>query len=146
MDVQPHQIAALCSHAAGTTHEVCGVLLGRFGPRLVLVTTVAARNLHPDPAQHFLLDAATLLQADAEARASGLEIIGFYHSHPNGLTLPSLSDRRDAWPGYVMLIVGARPGQGCSVSAWIVAADTTLRPETIRPRPGQGARPAQIDV
>lgn len=137
------QLLTLCQHAAGTAEEVCGVLLGRREPALTLRTIVVGRNVHPRPAQHFLLDAATLLQADAEARARDLEIIGFYHSHPNGRPLPSPTDRQTAWPGYLMLIVGQTGGR-CAVSAWVVA-DGSLRPESIRPRPMAGARPAQIE-
>ena len=135
MDLRREHIAALFEHAATTDHEVCGVLIGRRRPSLVLESIVAARNIHATPQQHFLLDAPTLLRADAEARAAGLEIIGFYHSHPNGLTLPSPTDRRAAWPGYLALIVGVKHGRPRGLSAWIIAAAGRLRPESIRPHP-----------
>lgn len=145
MQLHLEQIAAIFAHAATSDREVCGVLIGRRAPQLVLERVVTAQNVHPTPQHHFLLDAATLLRADHLARAAGLEIIGFYHSHPNGLVLPSSSDRRAAWPGYLVLIVAVMSTQSRALSAWIVAADGRLRPETIRPRPTAGARPASIE-
>jgi proteasome lid subunit RPN8/RPN11 len=144
MDLSSQQIAALFRHAATSEHEVCGVLIGRRAPRLTLETIVAARNVHATPNQHFLLDAPTLLRADAAARAAGLELIGFYHSHPNGVLLPSTTDRGAAWPGYLTLIVAVERGRPRSLSAWIITADGRLRPESIRPRFLRGARPAHV--
>lgn len=144
MDLRTDHIAALFRHAATSDHEVCGVLIGRRAPRLTLETIVAARNVHPAPAQHFLLDAPTLLHADSAARAAGLALIGFYHSHPNGVLLPSITDRRDAWPGYLMLIVAVERGRPRGMSAWIISADGRLRPESIRPRASEEARPDQV--
>lgn len=146
MQLHPEQIAAIFAHAATTDREVCGVLIGRRAPHLTLERVVAAENVHPTPQRHFLLDASTLLRADHAARAAGLELIGFYHSHPNGLLLPSLSDRRDAWPGYLVLLVAVAGHQTRALSAWIVTADGSLRPETIRPRPTAGARPGSIEA
>lgn len=137
------QLDALLAQAASASQEVCGVLIGRRVPEPVLERIVAGRNVHPRPEQHFLLDAATLLQADVEAHAAGLELIGFYHSHPNGRTLPSATDRRDAWHNTIMLIIGAEAGRRPSISAWVVTGDGSARPESIRPRPEHGTRPEQ---
>lgn len=135
MQLHHEHIAAIFAHAATSDHEVCGVLLGRHRPQLALERVVAAQNVHPTPQHHFLLDAPTLLRADHEARAAGLEVVGFYHSHPNGRLLPSPRDRHDAWPGYLMLIVATVAGRSPTLSAWIVTTDGSLRAETIRPRP-----------
>lgn len=138
MELHPDDLALLLRHAASAPDEVCGVLLGRSAPRLRLEAIVAGRNVHPQPRAHFLLDAATLLVADRQARAAGQAIIGFYHSHPGGQPLPSAADRRDAWPGYLYLIV-AVPQR--ALTAWLCAADGRLHPATIRPRPRAEARP-----
>ncbi|HEX6293291.1 MAG TPA: M67 family metallopeptidase [Herpetosiphonaceae bacterium] len=132
MYLQRHHLAALFDLAAADA-EVCGVLLGRRAPHIALTMIVAGHNVHPTPRQHFLLDAPTLLKGDARARAAGDELIGFYHSHPNGSAVPSPHDRRDAWPGYVYLIVAVERGQPRSVCAWICDAAGTLRPEPLLP-------------
>ena len=74
-------------------HECCGMLLGR-GSRIEHVQ--GAANVHSDPAAHFALDPAALIAAYRAARTGGPEVIGYYHSHPNGLARPSATDRAQA--------------------------------------------------
>lgn len=135
MQIQRRHIDSLLAAVAGSTAEICGVLIGRRAPQVVVRGIVPGRNLHGQPQQHFLLDAQTLLLADAQARAAGDEILGFYHSHPNGSALPSPHDRRDAWPGYVYLIIAVERGVPRYLCAWICRADSTFQPEPIRPYP-----------
>lgn len=116
-------LAQMIAHAAAGEDEVCGVLIGRRAPQLTLSSVVAARNLHPTPRRNFTLDAATLLQTDSAARAIGAEIIGFYHSHPGGTSVPSTHDRCDAWPGFVMMIISVQPLQRAYVGAWMIAGN-----------------------
>ena len=95
--------------------ECCGLLIGRG-------TTVAA--LHParnelqsptryriDPRDHF---AAMRL-----ARSQGFVVIGAYHSHPASEPRPSPTDRAEAWPDFVYVIVSPAPAfSGRPVRAW----------------------------
>jgi proteasome lid subunit RPN8/RPN11 len=131
MELLQRHLAALWAHSAARQEEACGVLVGQRVPQLRLTAVVAGRNLHPTPQQHFLLDAQTLLQADAAARASGGAIVGFYHSHPSGTALPSRHDRRDAWPGHVYLIVAAGPPM--YACAWLCHSNGTFAPEPLVP-------------
>jgi proteasome lid subunit RPN8/RPN11 len=66
----------------------------------------AAANEAARSARRFHISAAAIAHASAHARAQGLEVIGFYHSHPRGIAEPSAEDLRDAsaWPGYLHLI------------------------------------------
>ncbi|PLS76959.1 MAG: peptidase [Chloroflexi bacterium] len=125
-----HQLDMLFAHAATGSTEVCGILTGRAWPGVVVESVIAARNVHPQPQRHFLLDAATLLQADHAARVRGHTIIGFYHSHPNGLALPSALDHREAWPQLLTVIIAVEQGRPRCLSAWR-CADTMLQPEPI---------------
>lgn len=134
MQIQRRHIDIMLAAAEATT-EICGVLIGRRTPQIVVHGIVPGRNLHRRPQQHFLLDAQTLLMADAQARAAGDEILGFYHSHPNGNALPSPHDRRDAWPGYLYLIVAVERGAPRYLCAWICHSDGTFQPEPIQPHP-----------
>ena len=108
----------LFAHAANSSAEVCGILVGHTGPVTVVEAIVPARNVHAMPQRHFLLDAATLLRTDEAARATGQAIIGFYHSHPNGSALPSAEDRRLAWPKLMTLIIAVEQGQPRYLCAW----------------------------
>src|SRR2546423_10274357 len=81
---------AIFAHAReGYPHEVCGVLLGKahgLAPAELRQARAAhrARNLNTDrPHDRYLMDTRDVNAADALARAQGLEIVGFYHSHPD---------------------------------------------------------------
>jgi desampylase len=73
--------------------ECCGLLLGADG---LVVCAIPCPNLHPDPARHFEIDPAALIAAHRTERAGGPQVLGYYHSHPNGLAEPSASDRASA--------------------------------------------------
>jgi proteasome lid subunit RPN8/RPN11 len=136
MRLQTNHIHTLISLMSATGDEVCGILVGQRTPLIVIDSVVPAQNVHSTPRSHFLVDAATLLQTDAQARVLGREIIGFFHSHPTGDALPSLDDRRDAWPDCVYAIL-ARTTHGTPyLCAWLIARDGSLRPEPIMPNKG----------
>ncbi len=54
--------------------------------------SLPARNVHPDPARHFEIDPQVLIDAHRAARSGGPRVVGYYHSHPNGLARPSAAD------------------------------------------------------
>lgn len=63
----------------------------------------------------------------------GLEILGFYHSHPDQPAQPSAFDREHAWPWFAYLIVAVRNGVPQEITAWTIAEDRSkfLREEMI---------------
>ncbi len=79
--------------AAGHPHEVCGLLLGE-GARIIAARV--ARNVHPTPATHFDIDPQALIDAHRAARAGGPQVLGYFHSHPTGDPVPSMTDRVSA--------------------------------------------------
>lgn len=133
MHLQTHHIHTLISHMIVTDDEVCGILVGRRMPLIMVDLVVAAHNVHSIPGSHFLIDASTLLQTDAQARALGYEIVGFFHSHPAGDALPSADDRLDAWPDYVYLILARAAAGTPYLCAWVINHDRSFRPEPIMP-------------
>lgn len=69
--------------------ECCGLLLGEGN----MITAIQqAGNIHPAPQTHFEIDPAVLINAHKAQRSGGPAIVGYYHSHPNGLTAPSETD------------------------------------------------------
>jgi proteasome lid subunit RPN8/RPN11 len=83
--------------------ECCGVLVGREGE---ILEAVEARNLADDP-NRYLLDPEDHIAIRRRARAAGLTVVGFYHSHPHSAARPSETDRAEAsYPGHLYLIVG----------------------------------------
>ena len=61
----------------------------------------------------YLISPETVLAAHKEARALGLDVVGYYHSHPDHPARPSEFDREHAWPGVSYLIVSVEKRQGC---------------------------------
>jgi len=63
------------------------------------------------------------LRADTEAQARKLEVIGWYHSHPNVAAIPSQFDLENALPWYSYLIVSIRDGKAAELRSWRLAED-----------------------
>lgn len=66
------------------------MLLGENGR---ITEARSAANVHPSPATHFEIDPEALIDAHRAARAGGAQVIGYYHSHPQGPAAPSATDR-----------------------------------------------------
>lgn len=94
IEVSSNVVSMLLGEAqAADPCECCGILLGT-GARIVEAR--AARNVHDAPEQHFEIDPQALVDAHRAARQGGLQVLGYYHSHPNGLARPSATDRAQA--------------------------------------------------
>ena len=95
----------LIAHAREESpRECCGLLLG-CGDDVVEVRP--ARNVASSPATRFVIDPKDHIDARRDARARGLEILGFYHSHPHGAAVPSATDLAEAtYPGSMYAIIG----------------------------------------
>jgi desampylase len=76
------------AEAAGE-RECCGLLIGQGNDA---TEVVLAQNVAPDPTQHFEIDPAALIVAEKHARQGGPQILGYFHSHPNGRAGPSPDD------------------------------------------------------
>jgi proteasome lid subunit RPN8/RPN11 len=90
--------------------EVCGLLFGQ-NDHIEAVSPVS--NVAPDPRTAFELDPATLFAALRSARAGGPPVIGYFHSHPNGLPVPSATDIAMAQPDNMIWII-----LGTDLTAW----------------------------
>jgi proteasome lid subunit RPN8/RPN11 len=95
----------LIAHAReAAPDECCGVLLGRGE---MIVEGVRARNAAEHATTRFLIDPKDHIDARREARTRGLEVVGFYHSHPRSGAAPSDTDVAEAaYPGGLFVIIG----------------------------------------
>ncbi|MGH9464924.1 MAG: Mov34/MPN/PAD-1 family protein [Thermoanaerobaculia bacterium] len=109
MRIPAASLETIRRHAeASRPEECCGILLGEpgaEGPRVAEV--VPAGNAAPDDRRaRYAIEPTDLLAAAKRARSLGLEIVGYYHSHPRGPAEPSERDGEHAWPEASYLIVG----------------------------------------
>ena len=66
-------------------HECCGILLGKSDADQITVhQIIPAGNTRTDSAHNrYNIAPQELIAAQREARKQGLDIVGFYHSHPD---------------------------------------------------------------
>ncbi|RLM89254.1 M67 family peptidase [Halobellus sp. Atlit-38R] len=91
---------------AGGDEEVCGVLAGEHGADASRVTDVSrVENVADAPQIRYAMDPEAQLQRIDEIESRGLDVVGFYHTHPTGPARPSAVDAdRATWPGYSYVI------------------------------------------
>jgi proteasome lid subunit RPN8/RPN11 len=97
--------------------EACGVLGGRDG---VVTEVWECRNASKTPEACYEIAPEDLLRAVDAIESKGLEVIGFYHSHPMGLSKPSVIDeKRAAWPDYSYVIISLSETPGITSWRWM---------------------------
>jgi proteasome lid subunit RPN8/RPN11 len=136
------QMDAIRQHSARDyPGECCGVMLGKAnGACKEVGEIVPLKNLRKDPARaqellpvddpgreternRFLIDPLDQLRVEKDARERGLEVLGYYHSHPDHPARPSIYDREHAWPGYSYVIVSVVRGAAKNLTCWVLAED-----------------------
>lgn len=96
--------------------ECCGLLIGQGD---TVVRIVPSSNSASDPARHFEIDPQTLFDHMRSARESSMEIVGHYHSHPNGRGEPSGEDLRMAHDPAAVWVIAAVAGRQVSLRAFL---------------------------
>jgi proteasome lid subunit RPN8/RPN11 len=72
-----------------------------------------------------------IFQAQKRGRDLGLEIIGFFHSHPDHPAIPSTCDRDRAWEVYSYPIVSVVQGKASEMKSWLLDGNRIFQPEAI---------------
>lgn len=105
--------------------EGCGVLLGRdLGGDREVERVVGFDNVREDSRHNrYLIAPEQFLAAEREARRLGLDVIGFFHSHPDHPSRPSAFDLEHAWPFYSYLIVSVERGRVKDAHSWRLTDD-----------------------
>jgi len=107
-------------------YECCGLLLGRFSDDgKVVHETYPISNAREESAKRnrFLITPEELMKGERYARSRELEVVGFYHSHPDSPAVPSKYDLDHAWPTYSYIIVSTSPGEARDLFSWEQEAD-----------------------
>jgi proteasome lid subunit RPN8/RPN11 len=124
MKIASKAMEAIRAHGAeGYPHEICGVMIGPRGDRTV-TEVKPARNIIVDRARdRYEIDPRDHIRIQREADRAGLDIVGYYHSHPDHPAQASRFDTERAWAGYVYLIVAVHQGQAVDQNAFLADQD-----------------------
>jgi proteasome lid subunit RPN8/RPN11 len=118
--------------AEGYPNEICGIMVGPRGEGRVTEVR-RARNLIVDRSRdRYEIDPRDHIRIQREADADGLDIVGYYHSHPDHPAQASRFDTDRAWAGYVYVIVSVANGQPVDANAFVADSDGgPFRPEPL---------------
>ena len=138
----PAQINAIREHGSSDyPNESCGILLGHAnGGQKQVQEVIPLKNLRLDAARaqellplespgresernRFLIDPLEQLRVEKGARQRSLDVLGYYHSHPDAPARPSEYDREHAWPWYSYIIVSVEKGEPKEMTSWVLSDD-----------------------
>jgi proteasome lid subunit RPN8/RPN11 len=120
LQISAELLAQIHGHAGEAyPNECCGIFFGkRNGPMRIVAGLRRAGNLNVERAKdRYLMDPKDQLAAEKEARAKNLEVLGYYHSHPDHPARPSATDNAQSWENISYLILsvqGGRPAEAAS--------------------------------
>jgi len=110
-------------------NECCGVLIGEVDMEGVktAMRALTIDNAREDGEQYhrFLITPEDMLRAEQTARSMKLDVIGFYHSHPDHPSAPSGYDKDHALPFYSYVIVSVDRGKAQVLTSWELTDDRT---------------------
>jgi proteasome lid subunit RPN8/RPN11 len=113
--------------------ECCGVLGGRIvGAGKEVSRLVTMVNHRTDDPRRYLITPEDLLRTTEDLKRSALEVLGYYHSHPDHPAAPSEFDSQHAWPWYSYIIVRVEGGRAAEVTSWVLEEDcSAMRQESL---------------
>ena len=103
--------------------ECCGAMLGRDG--VVHEAHALANTTAEGPRRRFLVRPDDYRAAEKRAREAKLDLLGFYHSHPDHPARPSQYDLDHAWPSFSYVIVSVMAGEDKDLTSWRLKDDRT---------------------
>lgn len=139
--ISPRHLHTVSQHATMSyPDECCGVLIGRALDGATVVERVLSVGNERQDSRHnrYLISPETVLAAQKEARALGLDVVGYYHSHPDHPAKPSDFDREHAWPWVSYLIVSVQAKKVADTRSWRLSEDRESFSEEIVDQAGLG--------
>ncbi|MGB0637762.1 MAG: Mov34/MPN/PAD-1 family protein [Myxococcota bacterium] len=127
------ELSKLHAHAQeGYPHEVVGIIAGdkaaRFASRIHPLVNERSDSAH----NRYKVSGLTLMRAEQAIEAEGLDILGYYHSHPDHTSQYSDYDRDHALPNLSYVIVSVMDGHAVHTASWRLKEDrSAMDPEPI---------------
>lgn len=126
LKIQNSLLQRIHAHGVETyPHECCGALLGRdddSGREIIDLLPLENRR-NDSPRNRFEVTPDDVRLAEKTAREKKIDLIGWYHSHPDAPARPSEFDREHAWPWYSYIIVSVQKGEPKDTTSWRLRDD-----------------------
>ena len=121
-------VESIKAHAeADYPHECGGLLLGHLdnANRKSVIETLPMENRADIETRHdrILIEPRDLMRAERYAREKGIDVVGYYHSHPDDEAAPSQFDLDHALPVWSYIIVSVRDGIAVDWNSWKMEND-----------------------
>jgi proteasome lid subunit RPN8/RPN11 len=121
----------------GYPNEVCGVLVGKsdgmtLAANRKVIMAVRAKNIEEvRKNDRYQIAPDDMIHADVMARKHGLDIVGFYHSHPDHPAVASVTDLENSspWGFYSYPIVSVLRGEVADFRSWYREGDAWVEEE-----------------
>ncbi len=113
-------------HAKEAYPEECaGALVGMdVGEMKIVVDVWPAQNTHEyERSRRFLIEPLQIKEFEERARERDMDLLGFYHSHPDHPAEPSEYDREHAWPYYSYVIASVGEDGVGGLRSWVLKDD-----------------------
>ena len=127
MELNQKVVDAITAHAERDyPHECGGMLIGRFEEGKKSVTEIfPLENAREEEARHnrVLILPKDVLRAERYARENKLDVVGYYHSHPDDKAVPSQYDLDHALPVWSYVIASVIEGKVADVLSWEMEND-----------------------
>jgi proteasome lid subunit RPN8/RPN11 len=123
--ISPKLLEEIRSHGRETyPEECCGGLLGRRGEPARVSHVERIDNVRDaERGRRYEVSAKDYLRLERLAGEQGVELLGFYHSHPDHPAVPSAYDREHAFPFFHYLVCAVASGLPGEVTAWVLSED-----------------------
>jgi proteasome lid subunit RPN8/RPN11 len=113
-------------HAKEAYPEECaGALVGMNVEGMKIVVDVwRAENTHEEErSRRFLIEPLKIKEFEERAAERDMDVLGFYHSHPDHPAEPSEYDREHAWPGWSYVIASVSAENVEDMRSWVLKGD-----------------------
>ena len=125
--VNDEQLAQMRAHGERDyPYECCGLMLGKLeGGRKDVLETYPISNAREEAAKRnrFLIRPEELMRGEKYAREQGFDVVGFYHSHPDDVAVPSQYDLEHAWPTYSYIVMSVEKARAVDLRSWEMESD-----------------------
>lgn len=127
IQIDDNALKSITAHAERDyPHECGGMLIGHFAEGKKTVTeTFPLENAREEEARHnrVLILPKDVLRAERYARENKLDVVGYYHSHPDDKAVPSQYDLDHALPVWSYVIASVIKGKVEDIRSWEMEND-----------------------